>query len=187
MTLIAVLPLTLEKKVNIYQGSNGKYYNIEDIKESPKPLFPTYYDIHYPLDWIFDENYSYDEGNHYITGPLHCQFCKEQGYYNGVFIGYCDVCAAEFKDGERGYGINILNNNIVDLDKENTNSIWNTYLKNVDLNEIGDLNLNEERELYKDMPDLMSYSSDECTKTLEYDEILDLEYDDNSSLDELEE
>ena len=37
------------------------------------------------------------------------------------------------------------------------------------------------------MPDLMSDSSNECTKTLEYDEILDLEYDDNSSLDELEE
>ena len=188
MTLIAVLPLTLEKKVNIYQGSNGKYFNIEDIKENPKPLFPIYYDIHYPLDWIFDESYLYDDdGKICGTGPLHCSFCKEHGYYNGVFIGYCERCAAEFNDGERGYGLNILNNNIDDIDKENSNSIWNTYLKDVNLNEIGDTNLNEEREIYKDMPDLMSSSNDEYSNPMEFDEILNLEYDDNSSLDEYEE
>jgi hypothetical protein len=170
MSLIATLPINYDNRVLIYQGSHGKYYCIQNADEDEETkLFPIYYDIHFPLDWV--------EFNHLI-GPTGCKSCKEYGYYNGVFIGYCNKCAEKF-DYKRGNGfiinpnlnlvqecINYLmpkndENNVNDdnfeiltLSKEN--SIWETYLKNISVNEIGDTKLAEDRELYKDLPDLIS-------------------------------
>jgi hypothetical protein len=181
MSLIVTLPITSVYRVNIFQGSHGKYYCIQgDEDDENTKLFPIYYDIHFPLDWIIDEEDYYNSTIPHCTGPIYCKYCKEYGYYNGVFIGYCNNCAEKF-DYKRGNGfiinpnvnsgeecINYLmlktdENNVNDdnfeiltLPKEN--SIWETYLKDVTFNDIGDIKLAEDRELYKDMPELISHS-----------------------------
>lgn len=179
MSLIATLPITTVNRVNIFQGSHGKYYCIqEDNDDEHTKLFPIYYDIHFPLDWIMDEEYFYHDTTPYSTGPIDCIYCKEYGYYNGVFIGYCTRCADKF-DCRRGNGFLIADayqpsqecttymiehdNEVQILTREKENSIWETYLKGVTLNEIGDTKLAEDIEMYKDMPSLISCynSSDE--------------------------
>ena len=58
--------------------------------------------------------------------------------------------------------INDDNFEILTLQKEN--SIWETYLKDVTFNDIGDTKLAEDRELYKDLPELISYSDNDQEK-----------------------
>lgn len=174
MSLIATIPITTENRVNIYQGTHGKYYCIQDNDddESTK-LFPLYYDIHFPLDWIMDEEYYYEDEIPYSTGPSDCKYCKEYGFYNGVFIGYCTKCADKF-ECRRGNGLIVFNNPIGEecttcmieyeseveiITRHKENSIWETYLKGVTLNEIGDTKLAEDKEIYKDLPDLIPNSN----------------------------
>jgi hypothetical protein len=190
MSLIVTLPITTENRVQIFQGSHGKYYHIEDDDDDEdSKLFPLNYDIHFPLDWVMDEKYYYENyftKSNNSTGPIYCNDCKDYGFYNGVFIGYCNNCAEKF-DYKRGNGFIIcphvepakectkylmlkLDNDDDDgdfeiLSRQKENSIWDTYLKGISFNEIGDTTLAEERELYKDMPPLISYSdSDEDNK-----------------------
>ena len=183
MSLVATLPLTNEQTVYIFQGSNGKYYHIKD--SSVKTNFTTIinYDIHFPLDWIFSEETSYcPYGKPFTTGPLSCLNCKEHGFYNGVFISYCANCAQEFEykrgNGVIEVGIEINEEmaafDLSEIKKEN--SMWNTYLKNVNLNEIGDTQLKEEYELYKDLPDLISIEEDNNYDAQFKDDEEDYEY-----------
>jgi hypothetical protein len=160
MSLIVTLPLNNVQKVNIYQGTHGKYYCIQKMEHDD--LFPIYYDIHFPLHWALNEKKYYYLNDKYITGPLHCTNCKDYGFYNGVFIGYCLNCAKEL-EYTRGNGMideegvefdeTMVNFDLNDYNREN--SMWNTYLKDVDLREMGDVQLKEEYEMYKDLPDLI--------------------------------
>jgi len=165
-SLIATIPITLEMNVKIYQGSYGKYYKVEKLGNENE-ILPIYYDIHFPLNWVLEyelemEPTSKEMDDEYSTGPVHCNNCKYFGCYNGVFIGYCMNCAEEFYNA-RGNGLTDeegveINENMVAFDLtyfSKEKSIWNTYLKGVSLNEIGDANLKEEFELYKDLPDLI--------------------------------
>jgi hypothetical protein len=166
MSLIVTLPLNNKQKINIYQGTHGKYYCIQ--KDGQDELFPIYYDIHFPLHWALNETEYYYLNDTYITGPLHCKNCRYYGNYNGVIIGYCINCAGEF-EYTRGNGMIDeegveFNETMVNLDLSNyhkKNSMWNTYLKDVDLKEIGDVHLKEEYEMYKDLPDLIGDEMDD--------------------------
>jgi hypothetical protein len=162
MSLITSLTFKENIIVEIFQGSHGKYYCIKEIKNNEDDIFPIYYDIHFPLEWALDKNTFLVCGEIHVTGPYSCNNCKYFGYYNGVFIGYCMNCANCFKY-KRGNGMTDLykevDENMIAFDLSNytkENSMWNTYLKDVKLNEIGDEKLEEEREIYKDLPELIS-------------------------------
>lgn len=170
MSLIATISYTDEIKINIYQGTHGKYFNIEDNKKDPS-VIKINYDSHFPLNWILYEKHFYEGFECKLTGPINCKYCRDYGHYNGVFIGYCSRCADQF-NWLRGCGFIIAPDQppgieiktymktnmhgcfILDHDKKN--SMWETYLKGVTLDQIGDTNLAEEIELYKDMPELIS-------------------------------
>jgi hypothetical protein len=172
---IATISLTLNVDIKIFQGSHGKYYYV-DYKNKEEDSFPIYYDIHFPLNWIFDEemkmipwyNHPIDCESELLTGPNHCNNCKYFGYYNGVFIGYCMNCASLFENS-RGNGLTDMeavevNENMVALDLtyfSKEKSMWNTYLKGVSLDQIGDSKLKEDFEMFKDLPDLISIDEEE--------------------------
>ena len=165
MSFITSVNIFNDKKIYIFQGSHGKFYRkVFDLKEeSDKTIIN--YDIHFPLDWSFNEKeFYYYNGKECKTGPeYNCLNCRDVGYYNGVFIAYCMNCAAEFEDQYRGNGMIEegveINEEMEALDLSNFNketSIWNTYLKDVSFNEIGDAALKEYHDMYKDLPDLLS-------------------------------
>jgi len=173
--LILIIIFSQHKIVNIYTTRFSRIHNLIAslffINIKLNPLIKINYDIHFPLYWIFDEKTYYDdEAEPQLTGPIHCNYCILYGHYKGVFIGYCGRCADLFyssrgcgflitPDQEPGKeiktylkttyeGVMILNHNKED-------SMWETYLKGVTLSEIGDDQLEEEFELYKDLPDLI--------------------------------
>lgn len=166
MSLIVSLKLKDNINIEIYQGSMGKYYC---INENSNNLFAIniYYDIHFPLEWALFKHTFLIYGESYNTGPHFCNNCKYFGYHNGVFIGYCMNCASAF-NYKRGNGMTDLykevDENMIAFDLSNLkkeNSMWNTYLKDVNLSEIGDNKLKEDYELYKDLPDLIPIEESE--------------------------
>ena len=111
-------------QIEIIQGSCQKIYQIGTVQ----------YDIHFPLHWALEPK-QLEDG--FVCGPSHCNNCLEYGSYRGVFIGYCMNCAYEY-GYERGngflyHGVECLVGN----GREAKNSVWNTYLKNVNLEDIG--------------------------------------------------
>jgi len=179
MSLILTLPLSNITRANIYKGSKGLYYYIEDDNacEDDK-LFPVYYDIHFPLQWALNEKIVDTYHGEIVTGPPHCDNCKDYGYYNGVFIGYCLNCAEVF-DYTRGNGMTNIGPGIeldetmvaFDLtDYKKENSMWNTYLKNINLDDIGDQKLYEDHEMYKDLPYLIKTKKEEEENSSNYDD-----------------
>jgi len=159
MSIIAILNLKENINIEILQGSCGKYYR---ILENNYNLLAINYDIHFPLEWALFKNSFLINGEIYNTGPNYCKNCQFYGFHNGVFLGYCMNCAEVF-NFTRGNGMTDLykevDENMVAFDLTNfkkENSIWNTYLKDISLNEIGDEKLKEEYEMYKDLPDLIS-------------------------------
>ena len=163
-----IMSLKYEKNTNIeiYKGKQGNYYQIEN-NNNIKNLFPINYDIHFPINWAINTNIINKDGFLVETGPENCINCKLYGHLNGVFVGYCMNCAEDY-EYERGNGMTDLgvevNKEMIALDLSNIeekNSIWNTYLKNISIEEIGDENLLEEFTLYKDLPDLISVSDND--------------------------
>jgi len=77
------------------------------------------------------------------TGPKNCENCKYYGSWNGVFIGYCSNCAEEYQQ-DRGNGFIDIGEEkpndkfLKDLYYENDYSAKNTYLKNINPDDIGD-------------------------------------------------
>jgi len=171
-----------------FQGTFGKFKKVEINRK----LIDIPFDANFPEVWIVDEIKYYDDDDerYRITGPITCNLCRKNGVFNGVIIGYCNVCA-EVHDLERGLGLfgyltdkgipyeadhciqrNLFGSHIYKYPKEN--SMWNTYLKNVDLSLVGDKDLKEkykngyysdkkeeevkgyycDRELYQEEPEL---------------------------------
>lgn len=116
----------IHQEIHKYIGSYGEYYNFHGVN----------YDIRFPIDWVFQTQTQTQ--TQYVFGPYNCKQCFIHGYHNGVFIGYCESCA-NICNYERGYGM------ILGEEKEkptpNSISIWDLYLQNVSLEEIGDLAL----------------------------------------------
>ena len=103
-------------------GSRGEYYNFNGVN----------YDIRFPISWVFQ--YPLEEDINF--GPETCYNCFMNGYYNGVFIGYCSSCA-HLANYQRGNGMI----NGMEINGSVETSIWNLYLQNTSLEEIGDVNL----------------------------------------------
>ena len=102
--------------IEIVQGSNGNYYVYNGC----------HYDIHYPIQFA-------------IQTEL-CSACLLHGLYNGVFVGHCAKCIDEkygigYGNGftEKGERTGYVNGQLF----TSVHSVWNTYMKNVDINEIG--------------------------------------------------
>jgi len=95
-----------------------------------KVLFYTYnnelYAPTFPEEWAKDFKPE--------TGPANCSDCGTFGVWNAAFLGYCVKCAEKY-NGERGNGFSFYGK---EKEEENKNSAFNTYLKDVDLYEIGD-------------------------------------------------
>jgi hypothetical protein len=136
--------------MDVYEGSSGgQYYKLR--VPGQKSNIP--YDIHFPVQWIFDEKRQFYDDRDWITGPFYCNYCRSQGMWNGVFIGYCNSCA-EIHEYKRGRGLfgyttdkgipyevhHIMNRRNI-LDITYNLSIFDTYLKNVDVDKIGDAEL----------------------------------------------
>jgi hypothetical protein len=189
MSLILTIPLNQNQFINVFQGTFGKYYNINELKESDNlDGFPIYYDIHYPLEWVI---------NNENSGPTSCSNCKNYGFYKGVFIGYCLNCAMEHNyyrgNGmtiHKGQEINNFNQKEDDFyEYKSENSIWNTYLQNVELNEIGDKQLEDDFEMYKDLPPLIPIYKESDSINYESSDYgsIDYESSDYDLLDDIEE
>ena len=74
-----------------------------------------------------------------------------------------------------------LNETMVAFDLTNykkENSMWNTYLKDVNLNEIGDEKIYQDYEMYKDLPDLIEIKEEEEEEEEEgeEEELIDYDY-----------
>ena len=97
------------------------------------------FDINFPIKWAVENLNEYDENE--LVGPIHCTNCAAYGAINNVFVGYCSNCALHKYNYSRGNGFNAVGvEQIVDhLDQELNpqNSIWNTYMKNVEQDQIG--------------------------------------------------
>jgi len=114
----------MEHTIEIIQGSHQKIYQIGAVQ----------YDIHFPLLWAL-EPIKDEKG--FIYGPSDCSNCLGYGSYRGVFIGYCLNCAKIY-GYERGNGFITHGVECSEGDnREAKNSVWNTYLKNVKLEDIG--------------------------------------------------
>jgi hypothetical protein len=88
------------------------------------------YTATFPQEWV--KSHSCDG-----TGPSKCKNCNIFGSWNGVFIGYCINCAEYVYNFERGKGFCIMG--IETLNKGKGISVFNSYLKNIDLKDIGDV------------------------------------------------
>jgi hypothetical protein len=104
----------------VFGGSNRQYYSYDD----------ELYTSTFPFEWTQTHKKN--------TGPKECRECAYAGSYNGVFIGYCVKCA-DLYDGERGPGF-IEQGEEYKYSKHYTkeNSVFNTYLKDITLDSIGD-------------------------------------------------
>jgi hypothetical protein len=175
MSLLVTIPINQQKKINIFQGSHGKYYTINNndstlnestlnestLNESTLNEEILKYDIHFPIAWAEDDTEYILNEIQCKVGPKYCANCIEYGFYNGVFIGYCANCAL-LLDYSRGNGLLSTGEEVSQetvafdisfIKKEN--SIWNTYLLYSNKEEIGDTLLKENYEMYKDLPPLL--------------------------------
>jgi hypothetical protein len=94
-----------------------KYYEYDKIAYAPT----------FPIAWA---------KNHLPnTGPECCKTCKTFGFWNGAFIGYCSKCSEKY-EGKRGNGFVFYGEEKKKL--ENSSSAFYTYLRDIDLDNIGD-------------------------------------------------
>jgi hypothetical protein len=98
------------------------------------------------------------------TGPKECENCDYFGRWNGVIIGLCVNCAEHVYNFEYGPGFISLGCEFTD------NSDWNngirafdTYLKDIDLDTVGDKNIYDSRkEVVIENEEYWSRYGDDC-------------------------
>lgn len=132
--------MPLLKTPIIYQGSHGDYYECNGVN----------YDIHFPLVWVCKrpDGFGITEEDLEDFGHDKCMNCLDYGYYNGVVIGYCANCASLLNytrgNGMISVGLEITSEySINNTEYSDENSMWNGYMKNTDLDKIGDVGLAE--------------------------------------------
>jgi hypothetical protein len=87
-----------------------------------------WYHENFPVEWAVDHLED--------TGPNECLNCEDYGCINGIFIGYCVNCATHVYNGSRGrgfidYGIEYNGDEVL-----NKPSVFDTYLKDVNVFDI---------------------------------------------------
>jgi hypothetical protein len=118
------------------------------------PLVPYYvhkeclYSVYFPEKWAVETIE--------CTGPECCPTCQEFGFWNGVFIAYCYQCAVHCYRGERGRGMIGCGIEATYEDTMHIPSMFETYLKDVDLDMIGDTNLEDTRKRLMDESNIQS-------------------------------
>jgi hypothetical protein len=123
--------------------------NIHEVKKTGEIIYlmnGVAYSEHFPLEWALapkrEETMRNGSSQVFIYGPgtskMHCANCNAYGSLKGAFIGYCSNCAKTY-NFTRGY--EYLNHG-VEMEMEMEKS---SYLKNVDLQKIGYLNLVAEK------------------------------------------
>ena len=92
------------------------------------------YDINFPKEWAI---------NHLkCTGPKECDNCAYFGSIGGTFFAYCSNCAKYDYQFTRGPGMWY---NYCEFDIDNSDSIFDTYMKGVEIEDIGDKDLNTDK------------------------------------------
>ena len=119
--------------IEIFDNSLGSQYYI---------LVGHRFDINFPIKWAVENLNEYHEENDLVgNGPVHCTNCATFGVINNIFVGYCSNCALHKYNYSRGNGFNAVGvEQIVDHLGEELNpqnSIWNTYMENVQQDQIG--------------------------------------------------
>jgi hypothetical protein len=114
-------------------------YDISDDEEDYPQEEPFYFDNKYLYDYYwYHENFPLDwaicpkEG----TGPSQCGNCLDYGCINGIFIGYCANCAIYDYEGSRGRGFIDVGVESDDTISMGFQSVFDTYLKDVDIHAI---------------------------------------------------
>jgi len=114
---------------------NMAQYNPLEIRYLDKGRYYSYDDELYhktfPEEWAT----SHELG----TGPKSCKNCQAYGHWNGVFIGYCTNCAVHVYEGTRGCGFFRPGKEIENEENSRYVSAFDTYLKDVNLDEVGDI------------------------------------------------
>jgi hypothetical protein len=122
----------------IEQGKQGEFYVLNGVK----------YFRCFPMDWALAHNVDEKTAK---CGPEFCEDCQAQGFYRGVFVGYCGSCSAAY-DVPRGragfppsdgfwYYYKICK-------PEDLEQFHLSYMKGVPISEIGDEDENEEEPRY---------------------------------------
>jgi len=96
------------------------------------------YSSHFPQTWAVEE--------HPSCGPNNCSRCREVGLWNGVFIGYCSECAIKHHHGKRGRGFIQPGFEARGEAVSIYPSVFDTYLFDVNLNDVGDKNIEDSQE-----------------------------------------
>jgi len=104
-----------------------------------------WYHISFPKEWAVNNNN--DE-----TGPKCCLNCDCYGSINGIFIGYCVNCAQQVYKGSRGRGFIDIGVEI-DYDDVYGDSVFDTYLKDVDIWAIEPIDEEEKEKTYQQIID----------------------------------
>jgi hypothetical protein len=142
--------------------------------------------MHFPREWAMFHTPG--------TGPKECRNCAKYGSWRGVFIGYCLNCSNYVYHLERGAGFYNcgLEASIGDPDYY----AMNTYLKDVDFNYVGDIEMypahradasgkpiisEEMKEIIKHVNEEMEKTSDDSSLALS----LSLPIQRNSSIDSM--
>ena len=112
-------------EMQICQGSKGMYYCVNNVN----------FDIHFPLQYALDMTKD-DEI---------CVNCNKYGYINGVFVGLCCGCIDTKYNSSTGLGTGMEDYETQRVDETHTEytTIWQTYLRGIDLDQIGDDELAE--------------------------------------------
>ena len=116
----------------------------------------------FPVEWA---------KNHILgTGPTECANCAYFGSWNGVFIGYCSNCALYDYAGLRGRGFIDCGYEFKDECVLEFESIFETYLKDVNLDDIGDKDILDSAAMMQE-PELISEEDDDFEELEELEEL----------------
>jgi hypothetical protein len=114
-------------------------YDISDDEHDYPQEEPFYFDNKYLYDYYwYHENFPVEWAMcpKEYTGPSQCGNCLDYGCINGVFIGYCANCAIYDYDGSRGRGFMDVGVESDDTIGMGFQSVFDTYLKGVDIHAI---------------------------------------------------
>lgn len=157
--------------IKIKKGSNGLYYSLEGNDD-------VFFDIHFPIIWAIRELRVKDfpqgtypsnfEKDKKVTGALNCNDCKKKCSLNGVIVSYCIECLmCLISIGEKCGCVCMYDVSSIEYINKSGESecrspcdraecCFKTYLKDVNLWEIGDA------EILKNSESNILIESEEC-------------------------
>jgi hypothetical protein len=122
-------------------------YNPLEIRYIPSTKGYSYdnevYHKNFPEEWAT----SHKPG----TGPKECANCAFFGSFGGHFFAYCVNCAEFEYNFSRGLGMYL---DYTELVTNDVPSVFDTYMKNIQLEDIGDRDMNTD-EFNDDIPALL--------------------------------